>query len=169
VDSSDPQGGQPVTTVYDKHLYTLELRADKDSLGTYVEQRRVYVFAIDSDGNGTPLYPPITQGDVMNIYPRPDQTANGNKEVLIIGSETRPARIRIQPPFGTDTYFLLTTQPQDSINVSSLQWKGVRGATRGAGSPLDRLLSSVGTRGAASEVPTDWSLERIAIQSVPNP
>jgi hypothetical protein len=105
-------------------------------------------------------------GDVQNILPRADQTANGLPEQIVLG---KPDLFTITPPFATDTYFLLTTQPQDSINLASLNWKGVRGATRGAGSPLDRLLSSVGTRGASTDVPTNWSLQRLAIQSVEKP
>ena len=121
---------------------------------------------IDSDGNGTALFPRAVFGDVQNILPRADQTANGLPEQIVLG---KPDLFTITPPFATDTYFLLTTQPQDSINLASLNWKGVRGATRGAGSPLDRLLSSVGTRGASSDVPTNWSLQRLPIQSVEKP
>ena len=158
--------GPETTTALGGHEYALVLRTDKDHLSSYVEQRRVYVFVIDSDGNGVPLFPRVAFGDVQNIFPRPDQTANGNPQQIVLG---KPDLFKITPPFGTDTYFLLTTQPEDSINLMSLRWKGVRGATRGAGSPLDRLLSSVGTRGAASEVPTNWSLQRLAVQSVPGP
>jgi hypothetical protein len=166
VDAEHIQDGPAVTTGYGGHQYALVLRADKKTLGTYSEQRRVYVFVIDSDGNGVPLFPSVAHGDVQNIFPRPDQTANGLPEQIVLG---KPDLFKVTPPYGTDTYFLLTTQPQDSINLMSLRWSGVRGATRGAGSPLDRLLSSVGTRGASSEVPTDWSLERIAIQSMEKP
>ena len=165
---ADHMDGPEVTTAYgDGRKYALVLRADKKSLGSYVEQRRVYVFVIDGDGNGVPLFPKLAYGDVQNIFPRPDQTANGYPEQIVLG---KPDLFRITPPFGTDTYLLLTTQPQDSINLESLRWKGVRGETRGAaGSALDRLLSNVGTRGVASDVPTDWSLQRMPIQSTEKP
>jgi hypothetical protein len=161
--------GPEVTTAYgDGRKYALALRADKKmtGAGTATEPRRVYVFVIDSDGNGTSLYPRAVFGDVQNILPRPDQTTNGLPEQIVLG---RPDLFTITPPFATDTYFLITTQPSDSINLASLNWKGVRGGTRGGGSPLDRLLSNVGTRGASADVPTDWSLQRLPVQSVEKP
>jgi len=161
--------GPEVTTAYgDGRKYALVLRAEKKmtGAGTATEPRRVYVFVIDSDGNGTSLYPRAVFGDVQNILPRPDQTTNGLPEQIVLG---RPDLFTITPPFATDTYFLITTQPSDSINLASLNWKGVRGGTRGGGSPLDRLLSNVGTRGASADVPTDWSLQRLPIQSVEKP
>jgi len=169
VEAAHINDGPEITTAYgDGRKYALVLRASKKSTGagTYAEPRRVYVFVIDSDGNGTALFPRAVFGDVQNILPRADQTANGLPEQIVLG---KPDLFTITPPFATDTYFLLTTQPQDSINLASLNWKGVRGATRGMGSPLDRLLSSVGTRGASSDVPTNWSLQRLAIQSVEKP
>ena len=169
VEADHINDGPAVTTAYgDGREYALVLREDKKSVGAgkYAEPRRVYVFVIDSDGNGTALFPQAVYGDVQNVLPRADQTANGLPEQIPLG---RPDLFKITPPFATDTYFLLTTQPRDSINLASLNWKGVRGGTRGAGSPLDRLLSSVGTRGAAGDVPTNWSLQRLAIQSVEKP
>jgi hypothetical protein len=166
VETDHIDDGPEITTAYGGGKYSLVLRADKKSVGTgtYAEPRRVYVFVIDSDGNGTSLYPRKVLGDVQNVLPRVDQTANGLPQQIVLGP------IKIIPPYATDTYFLLTTQTQDSVNLASLNWKGVvRGTTRGAGSPLDRLLSSVGTRGAGGEVPTNWSLQRMAIQSAEKP
>ncbi|HUJ82199.1 MAG TPA: hypothetical protein VLW83_09960, partial [Candidatus Acidoferrales bacterium] len=63
----------------------------------------------------------------------------------------------------------LTTAPQDSINLASLAWEGVRGGQRGAGSPLDQLLSSVGTRSPRPATPASWSITKIPIHSQPEP
>jgi hypothetical protein len=71
-----------------------------------------------------------------------------------------------------DTLILLSTaQPLPDPTV--LNFDGVaRGATRGAKTPLEALLSSAsgGTRGlgAEVEVPTNWGIETQSLRSVPS-
>jgi hypothetical protein len=164
VESAHPDAA--VNKTYgDGRYYGLELRADAKDLGPYLQARRVYVFVIDSDGNGSPLFPPIEYGDVQNVFPRAGD--GGDLPVRIpLGT---PKLFQVDAPFGTDTYFLLTTSPEDTISLSSLKWQGVRGGERGAGSPLDQLLSNVGTRGAKPAAPASWSLTRLAVESTPSP
>ena len=75
-------------------------------------------------------------------------------------------------PYGIDTYILLTTE-QPILNPEIFEFDGARskGSARGgrSGDPLTQLLSDVGagTRGPIRPVPSEWSLERLTLRSVP--
>src|SRR6185436_17411952 len=105
--------------------YGLVLQADEKDLKEGVEKRFVYVFSIDSFGNGTLLFPRAGAGNVENRLPidHPDKVTPD--PVLQLG----PAKLfKVSPPFGTDSYILLTSvQPIGDPDV--LQFQGVR--TRG--------------------------------------
>jgi hypothetical protein len=105
------------------------------------------------------LYP---QSDVLNRFPL--EQPDGRYPVEI--SLGDPQLFTITPPFGVDTYILLTTD--EAISTDALAWEGVR--TRGAGSSaLTTLLSNTGaaTRGPQPITPAHWSVERLTIKSVP--
>ena len=79
--------------------------------------------------------------------------------------------MKVGPPFGVDTMILLSTA-QPLPDPSVLNFEGVaRGATRGAKTPLEQLLSSAssGSRGlgAEVEVPTNWGIQVQPLRSVP--
>ena len=79
------------------------------------------------------------------------------------------AEIHITPPFGVDSYVLLTTEEQVP-DPAVFEAKGVRTRSfdRGPANPLDALLRRVGdhTRGFASEeTPTSWSIQRVSLKS----
>ena len=130
-----------------------------------ITQRWVYVFGIDSYGNSKLLFPPITQGNVGNQLPV--KVAGEDKylaQILLPGGE-----IHVTPPFGVDSYVLLTTEEQVP-DPSVFEARGVRTRSFHAGpaNPLDALLRRVGdhTRGFASEeTPTSWSIQRISLKS----
>lgn len=166
-ETKNPDSKAPVTTtIGDGRSYGLALRADPSELKHFVGPRRVYIFVIDSDGNGVPVFPNLDMGDVENVHPTPLETSDGIPTEIKLG----PADLfTVGKPFGTDTYFLLSTAPQDSINLASLAWEGVRGGQRGAESPLDQLLSSVGTRSPKPATPASWSITKIPIHSQPEP
>ncbi len=140
--------------------YGLVLRADPARLRpALLEKRRVYVFAIDSRGSGVLLYP---RSDVQNRFPLdqldekyPAEIQLGDAQLFTIG-----------PPFGVDTYIMLTSD--EAISTDALAWEGVR--TRGAGgSALATLLRNTGaaTRAPEPVTPAHWSVERLTIKSVP--
>jgi len=134
--------------------YSLALNGSVD---TITEPRWVYVLSIDCQGTGQKLWPQTVPG---GRFP----TDNGR-----LASIPLPGTFRISPPFGTDTYLLLTTStPLPDPDV--LNFEGVaRGGTRGVGSPLEELLrtTSSGSRGASAEAPTDWSLQMLQVHSQP--
>jgi hypothetical protein len=68
-------------------------------------------------------------------------------------------------PYGTDTYFVLTTAPRDSVNLASLAWEGVREQKRGNESPLDQLLLNAATRSPQPVTPASWSIAKIPMHS----
>ena len=98
-----------------------------------VAKRYVYLFAIDSGGKASLLFP--LSGSVENRFPigaPPAEIALGECE--------------IEPPYGLDTYFLLATD-EPLPNPHILEWEGVRAA-----------------RAVMKE---NWSIERVAAESVP--
>ena len=149
--------------------YDLVLVADETALKWLqedkqrVKQRRVYVFAIDSHGNSALLY--NRQGDVENLYPfEPDQLPLQQPRVIRLGES---GLISMAPPFGLDTYILLTSEeriPDPYI----LEFEGVLTRGKGSDTPLAKLLQGIGTasRAPRSEVPLNWSIDRIYLRSV---
>ncbi len=146
--------------------YGLILAAD-GTLEKPAETRYVYVFAIDSYGSSTLLFPRSGSGNAENRIPYetagetkiPTEIPLGRKTIFTVG-----------PPFGTDTYILLTTE-QAIPDPDGLAFEGVRSnvAQRGDETPLSTLLAGFGatTRGPQPVTPADWSIERLLIQSVP--
>jgi hypothetical protein len=149
--------------------YGLVLTLDNAALarsGSF-DRRYVYVFAIDNAGKGTLLYPrentggagenflPVLTGDNRTL---PQELPLGPREMF-----------SVTPPFGIDTFFMLTTATA-LADPMVLDWDPVvtRAAARGADDPLSRLLRQTGARTRAVEVaaPKDWSIERLTIESV---
>jgi hypothetical protein len=129
---------------------------------TDVVPRSVYVFAIDSHGNGVLMFP--TGGAVENRYPIGAKDTPPTEIAL-------PIKVRVVPPFGVDTYYLLTSA-EPIADPYVLEWKGPRTQnhdtqTRGATNPLQNLLSGIGTRTRGFEtVPATWTLDRVILRTV---
>jgi hypothetical protein len=143
--------------VHENDRMRLALQAD----AAVKDSRWVYILDIDCHGKGTLIYP-LNYSE--NQYPGEGDQDN---QVILRHAPT----LRVGPPFGVDTMILLTTaQPLPDPNV--LNFDGVaRGATRGAQSPLQQLLSSAssGSRGIGPEVevPTNWGIETQTLRSLP--
>jgi len=125
----------------------------------------VYVAAIDCSGSGKLLYPLSAQG---NLLPqRKEGETAWPKEIELTGAAET---IKITPPFGIDTYIMLTTLDQ-LADTSAFNFSGV--LTRGVslGNPLARLLGDAGnnTRGLEPEVPANWSVSYTSVLSVAGP
>jgi hypothetical protein len=154
--------------VVDGESYGLVLQKAGDVLDSF-RSRWVYVLGISCDGSGQLLYP--LPGQEKR---EPQQLQDGTWPAKVdLTGETE--KIVIGQPFGLDTYVLLTTADQlpdpSVLNFQGVLSRGVeRGSSRGLSSPLARLLenASSGTRGMrAGNVPTDWSVEYLPIQSAP--
>ena len=126
------------------------------------DSRWIYILDIDCHGKGSLVYP---LNSTENQYPGEGDTG---QQVILRQAPT----LKVGPPYGVDTLILLSTaQPLPDPTV--LNFDGVaRGATRGAKTPLEALLSSAsgGTRGlgAEVEVPTNWGIETQSLRSVPS-
>ena len=101
-------GGQ----VAGDETYALELQADRTAPAA---RRHVYVFAIDSYGESTLLFP--VSGSVENHFPL---TAGAAPPSIPLG-----AKLQIAPPYGVDTYVLLATD-EPLANPWIFAWEGVR-------------------------------------------
>jgi hypothetical protein len=141
----------------------LVLRADSAQLKPSLERRWIYVFLIDSHGKSVLLFP---TSNVFNRLPY-QQSADGKWPTVIpLGEDSA---FSITPPFGMDTYVLLTSD--EVVPTDALEWDGVQRRTRGGVSPLAGLLfgNSGATRAGAPVVPLSWSIERLSIRSAPKP
>jgi len=135
------------------------LRMALQSTGRIVEKRWVYILDIDCHGKGTVLYP---GNYAENQFPN---DADNGRQFFLPGART----LRIGPPYGVDTLILLSTAER-LPDPYMLNFEGVASrGTRGVESPLARLLNetSAGTRGLASEIPTNWGIGVTTIRSVP--
>jgi len=149
--------------VYDGAYFGLVLRADSAQLKPSLERRWIYVFLIDSHGKSVLLFP---TSNVFNRLPY-QQSADGKwPTVIALGEDSA---FSITPPFGMDTYVLLTSD--EVVPTDALEWDGVQRRTRGGASPLAGLLfgNSGATRAGAPVVPLSWSIERLSILSAPQP
>jgi hypothetical protein len=155
VRASDKKAAADGSSTYAGEKFTMALNGSVD---TVTEPRWVYVLAIDCQGSGDKLWPREGPG---GRFP----TENGRLASIPLPGVT----LHITPPYGTDTYLLLTTStPLPDPDV--LKFEGVaRGGTRGVSSPLADLLqtTSSGSRGATAEAPTDWSLQMVQTHSQP--
>jgi hypothetical protein len=122
-------------TVVGRRIYSIILRASQSSPEPLIP-RYCYVFVVDSHGNSRLVFP--RTGSVENRFPIGEPAA---AEVPL----GLPSAFRITPPFGVDTYFLLSTE-EPLPNPAILEWDGVRAR---------RALSA-----------TPWSIERITLESV---
>jgi hypothetical protein len=94
--------------------YTLEMQAGS---AVAAGRRHVYVFAIDSSGESTLLFP--VSGSVENHFPLAGPSAPA---AIPLG-----AKLEIAPPYGIDTYVLLATD-EPLANPWIFSWEGVRSA-----------------------------------------
>lgn len=147
--------------------YDLVLIADEEALrrlddqSQYVRQRKLYVFAIDSHGSSYLLF--NRAGDVENKFPViRDKPPTQQPKVILLGGE---GMIEMKPPFGLDTYILITTD--ESIpDPYILEFEGAQ--ARGEDPQLAKLLYAVGTgtRAGRTAVPLNWSIDRMYLRSV---
>ncbi|HEX3576949.1 MAG TPA: caspase family protein, partial [Thermoanaerobaculia bacterium] len=131
--------------------YELVLRAISQPLPARIPKRFIYAFVVDSNGKSTLLFPPPSAGSVENQF-EPHETE------IALGE---PSAFGASPPYGVDTYFLLTTE-EPLPNPSVLEWDGVRAPE--AFTPLEQLLLQP-TR-AIGAVPTKWSITKTTFESL---
>jgi hypothetical protein len=144
--------------------YGLVLRARAGRMPEAIEPRYVYVFAIDSEGRSVLLFP--LNGSVENRLPIVAEGAKAARPPAEIAIGGQPS-FRVTPPYGIDTYFVLTTD-EALPDPWSLEWDGVRAVPQHHASALEELLALGGTTRAPKLVtPPNWSIERLTLESVP--
>ena len=152
--------------------YKLYLQANPADLKRGLSPRWVYIFAIDHFGKGTLIFPALGRGNEGNQFPPKGEPGAALPLLIGINGEQVEEDFEIGPPFGIDTYLMLTTE-QVIGNPEIFEFDGPRskGGTRGSGSqnPLEALLSDVGTgsRGPKVPIPSDWNIQRLTLRSVP--
>jgi caspase domain-containing protein len=132
--------------------YELVLRVISQPLPAHIPKRYLYAFVIDSNGRSTLLFPPPSAGSVENHFqPTDTEIALGEPSAFAAG-----------PPYGIDTYFLLTTE-EPLPNPNILEWDGVRAPE--AHTPLEQILLQP-TRALGVAVPTKWSIIKTTFESL---
>jgi len=139
--------------------YALVLRAAAP-VPARVTPRYVYVFMVDSYGESFLLFP--RSGSVENRFPMPSSTPPAEIPLGAHGT------FEIAPPYGVDTYFLLTTD-EPLRNPWILEWDGVRARAPQPQTALEELLllTASGNRGRLRSTLSSWSVERLFFESVP--
>lgn len=147
--------------------YGLVLHAEPEALTNETESRYIYVFSIDSAGRSQILFP-SSKASVEIRRPIRDESGKPPPEDIPLGPR---ALFEVAPPFGTDTYFLLTTNdalPDPTVlEEDAVLTRG--GTDRGApASPLEAQLRSVGNRNRGNNpvTPATWSLQALTTKSV---
>ena len=127
-----------------------------------IAARWVYVMAIDRDGNTSVLIP-AAESNVGNHVPADEAPP---AEIPLTSD---PYDFSISPPFGLDTYILLTTAEELDPRILRAEGVRTRSEDRGSGNPLADLLGNIGSsgriRGVAKPVPANWSVERVTFRS----
>jgi hypothetical protein len=150
---------------FDLVLYSL------DKLPAVVDRQWVYVLGIDCSGAGQLLFPLQSEGNHLPEEPvsRVGSEVHGYPQEINL---TAGNGVKIGPPFGMDTYILLTTsEPLPDPGMLNFDAVLSRGA-KGRSSPLAELLgsASAGMRGVSREsVPADWNIQILHTLSVPGP
>lgn len=163
----EPAGGSASlpdgATLRGGDLYDLTLRARPGFDANRIRPRHLYVFQIDSEGNSALLFG--SKVDANRLPFDPDEPAPPS---IRLGDEPR---VRVVPPYGRDTYFLLTTD-EPLANPWILEYRGFRKRGPIGRTPLDELLSLTGGTGRRDGnliTPVGWSIEQLSFLSVPSP
>ncbi|MGH7257552.1 MAG: caspase family protein [Nitrospiraceae bacterium] len=133
-------------------LYRLVLKADPARIEAVqkrsgLQSRYVYVFVIDREGQTTLLFPNNASKDKENLVPSESHLTKPGSDIAELGLG-ESAIIEIRPPFGTDTFVMMTSvQPIPRIKelVESEQVREHEHTTRGS---------------------SDWSIQRFFLRSI---
>lgn len=144
-------------TLAGKTRYRAVLRGT--NLPPRLDGRFIYLFVIDSHGRSVLLFPRAASGSVENRFPI--DVTSAPPPAIPIGTT-----FEVAPPYGVDTYFLLTTD-EPLPNPSILEWDGVRRDGAQAHSALERLFLDTGSGTRSVLTPAKWSIERTTWESAP--
>jgi hypothetical protein len=142
----------------------IKLVSDKDLITTDSSKLYfVYVFSIDQSGAMVLLYPTIAEADATNKFPK----KNGNqivKEVIIVPP------YKLQPPTGTDNFFLLASlepikNPKAIFNQTSVNSDSGPIEARDRIGLSDLLnLGNDKARSGPGKLKADWSLQKYSFR-----
>lgn len=143
--------------------YGFVLKADPTPATRMPESRFVYVFAIDSHGTSTLLYPDADAGGVENKVTFQTMSPEEIPQTIPLAEEAMVA----QAPLGIDTYILLTTK-EPLPDPAALEAEGVTRGRRDQTTAIQALIDDLGsaTRGGAKVKPEAWSIERLPLETV---
>jgi hypothetical protein len=157
---------QPGSPMLEGEMYHFALILDSvNAPSSTVIVRYTYIFTIDSKGKMDLFYPNASFGAENNVVKYIPGTAPTRMDAM-------PAMGKVEfgigPPFGYDTYFLVTSATPLSLDVfesDGVMTRGERGNSKGA---LNDLLANNGakSRGPTQPVVTKWSVQKFQFRSV---
>jgi len=155
--------GEEIRVLTGGEKYGLVLRRGSAPPPAQIQPRFVYAFTIDSFGRSVLLFP--RRGSVENRFPLPPSSGQAVPYPPVEIALGLPELFEASPPYGIDSYFLLTTdEPLPDPWV--LEWDGVRTRAAPPATALEELLSP-NDRAASVVMPANWSIERLVCESVP--
>lgn len=148
-------------------IYDFTLVADPAKFSPGLHRQFVYVFALYCDGKAHLWFPQSGTSGEQNRLP---WLAPGeDRWQTEIPLNLKP-RLQITPPFGQDTYFMVTSE-EKIMDLSVFEFEPVvtRGEGRGPGNSVASILRGLSstTRGGGYSPSTEWSIQRLTFQSVP--
>ncbi len=159
---------QPGEKMIEEQEYHFALKLDSaNAPSSRIIPRYCYIFTIDATGQMTLFYPSEEYGAESNLIKYIPGSSPMLMNVLPVNDSIN---FTIGPPFGNDTYFLLTSDV--AVSTSVFKSKGVmtRGI-KGTKGPLDDLLMDNGAQTRAPKpkppVVTHWSIQKFTFQSLP--
>jgi hypothetical protein len=152
------------------YLRSAQSKADlqKSEREGKLKRRFVYVFIIDHLGEGALIFGGKEKNDRPNLLPQPGSGAMPIFDSLIAASDM-DYEFSISPPFGVDSYFLVTSEEPIDPGVFSFSGVVSRGTGGGLPTALSQALQSLGspTRTEVPPIKVQWSIETVSIRSVP--
>ena len=132
-----------------------------------INQRYVYAFVLDSHGSSTLLFPPSGSGSVENRVPRVVSGKDAPREIPLGG------KFRVGPPYGVDTFVLLTSKRPLPVPEVLFDYAGVRTRSSAAtpllrSDPLAEMVFDLGTLSRGRRRPIKagrWSVSRLSVQT----
>lgn len=126
--------------------------------------RYCYIFTIDSKGKMSLFYPDASFGAENNVVKYVPYVAKTRLDVM---PNKGKVEFGIGPPFGYDTYFLVTSDTPLALEVFESDGVVTRGGASSKGA-LNDLLANNGSksRGPTPAVVTHWSVQKFQFRSV---
>lgn len=158
-------------TVYNGEHYELILKLDVKNFRPCYCKRYINVFGVDVHGKMALLYPKPALGDGNTIFAGSIYTCDTVVPLYADKPGGKPVGFTVIPPFGYDTYFMVTSETPLPADIFNSEGVMDRGAPAGPSSPLGNMMRNYGARSRSfagdppPAVSERWSISKMHILS----